>query len=206
MKGTYLWVSLDALHRLLLGLALARGVLGLQSLGLLLLNLTGVLAVVVHHGLCAHVHALAVLFHDKVGLSLAQVRADELGVELESLVAVLNGRWESEKLDVAGSAVGVSSWVLRRALDHLRVGLDSCGPVCLLELGISKLASLLGLLRVDVRLPILLDLRLLCCSEFSENFRCAVFRLGFLVESDGVGKVALPLICGTNASVRPERC
>jgi hypothetical protein len=207
MGRTYLRIALDALHGLGLGLALARRVLRLQRLALLLLDLAGVLAtLVVLHGLRAHVDALAVLLHDEVGLGLAQVGADELGVELERLVAVVDGRGERQQLDVAGGAVRVAARVLGRPLDHLSVRLHRGGPVGLLELGVAQLACLLGFLWVDVGLLLLLDLGLLGCAQLGQDFGCAVLGLGLLVVGDGVGEVAQLLVCGTNARVRPGTC
>jgi hypothetical protein len=203
----YLWVALDALHRLLLRLAIPCGVLCLQGLGLLLLDLTSVLAtLVVLHGLGARVDALVVLLHDKVGLGLAQVRADELDVALDGLVAVLDRRGEGEQLDEASSAVRVSSGVIGRALDHLAVGLNSSRPVCLLELGIAELTGLLCLLWVDVRVTLCLDLGLLCCTKLCENLGCAVLSLSLLIKQNCVGEVVLLLVSGTDTSISPGTC
>lgn len=78
----------------------------MQSLGLLLLNLTRVLAAfIVLHGLGAGVDTLVVLLHDEVGLGLTEVRTDEFRIQLDGLIAVLDSRRESKKLDVAGSSV-----------------------------------------------------------------------------------------------------
>ncbi|KAF2644638.1 hypothetical protein P280DRAFT_176184 [Massarina eburnea CBS 473.64] len=196
-------VTLDTLHSLLLGLTLACRVLCLQSLLFLVADLTSVLPVDIRfHGLGAHIDTLVVLSHRKVRLCLTQVCSDKLGVALDSLVAIRNGRRERKELDEAGSTVGVATCIVGCTLDHLAVGFDSRRPICFLELRVPKRTCLLSLLWVDVCVLVCRDLGLFCRAKLGEHFRCSVLGLCLLVEEDGVGEVALFLVRGTDTGKR----
>jgi len=103
---THLWIFLNAFHRLVFRLVIPSRELRLNSLLLLLLNLTGILAIGIAHGcFVANVHTLVVLSHGKQCLRLAEICADELGIVLDGHVAVLDGRREREQLDEASGAI-----------------------------------------------------------------------------------------------------
>jgi hypothetical protein len=194
-ESKYLWVSLDPIHGLLFSLTIPRRELRLQGLLLLLLNLPRILTALVMLGrFSAHVETLVVLTHGKVSLSLPQVRANEAGVPLDGIVAILHSGWEAKQLDVACGSVGVAAWVLRSAFDHLGVGFYSCGPVCLLELLIAEFAGLFCLCRVNVGVSFHGDLRLLSSTELGEDIWGAMLRQGALVVVDGVWKVSQLLV------------
>ena len=145
-------------------------------------------------GLGAGVDALRVLAHAEVGLCLADVGADEGGVDLDGLVAVVDGAGELEELDEGGGAVAVAAGVLGRALDHLAVRGDGAGEVGVLELLVALLTRLLGLGRVDVSQPGLLGLPLLSGAELVQDIGCAVLSEGLVEILDGIGHVALALV------------
>lgn len=200
---TYLGVVLDSLHGLLLGLAGTGAELSLQALLLLLVNLTSVGTIVVLGRFRAGVKSLVVLLHGDQGLGLAHVGADELGVALGGLVAVLNSLREGHQLDEGGSPVGEAAGVLGRPLDHLSEGLDGTRPVRLLELLLTQFTGLLGLGGVNVGLLLGLVLGLLGVAQLSQDVGCAVLSERLVVVLDGLGKVAQLLVCSTDSSESP---
>ena len=163
----------------------------LDRLLLLLLYLAHILAIlIVLHGLGAHVHAFAVLTHGEVGLSLADVGADEVGVALNGLVAVLDSAGERQQLDEAGGAVRVAARVVRRALDHLAIGFHRGRPVGFFELGVAELARFFGFSRADVGLFLSGYPGLFGGTEFRKNFWGPVLSQGALIVEDSVRKIA----------------
>lgn len=200
---TYLRITRQALPGLLLSLVLASRIHGVESLLLLLLNLTRVGAVVVlvvdFVGFGAGVNGLAVLTHAEVDLSLADVGTDELGVLLDGHVAVLKGAGELEELHESSSTVAVATGILRGTLDHLRVSSNGAGPVHLLELLVTLLTSLLGLDGVDVGLAGGLDLVAFSGAHLVEDIRGTVLAQTLVVEVNRIGEVTLLLIGRTNA-------
>ncbi|KAF2006440.1 hypothetical protein P154DRAFT_259096 [Amniculicola lignicola CBS 123094] len=197
-------VPLDALHGLLLSLALTRAELCLHSLLLLLSDLPRVFAtLVVSHRLLAYVKALVELLHHHQSLCFAEVGTDELGVSFDGLVAILNRRWEAEEFDEACCTVGVSAGVFWGALNHLRVRFDRSRPIRLLELGIAELACLFGLFGIDVGILVGLDLCLFSGAQLGQDFGCAVLGLRLLVVDNRVCEIAELLICSANACECP---
>lgn len=203
MVMTYLGVVLDSLHGLLLSLAGTGTELSLQALLLLLVDLASVGAIIVLGSFRAGIQSLVVLLHGDQGLGLAHVGADELGVTLGGLVAVLNGLREGHQLDEGGSTVGVTAGVLGRPLDHLGESLDGTRPVSLLELLLSQFTGLLGLGGVNVGLLLGLGLGLLGVAQLSQDIGCAVLSERLVVVLDGLGKVAQLLVCSTDSSESP---
>ena len=166
----------------------------------MLLDLPGVLPILVmQSGLRTNIDTLAVFAHSEVCLRLSQICSDEVRIALDSLVAILNRGWKFEEFDEAGSTVRVSSRVFGRPLDHLRVCLNCSGPVCLLEFGITKFASLLCLFWADVGFLLGCDLGLLRCTKLSKDFGRAVFCLRLLVVENGVSEITQLLVGGADA-------
>ena len=150
-------------------------------------------------GFSAGVNGLAVLAHAEVDLSPADVGTDELGVLLDGHVAVLKSAGELEELHESGSTVAVATGILRSTLNHLRVGSNGAGPVHLLELLVTLLASLLGLDGVDVGLAGGLNLVALSGAHLVDNIGGTVLAQTLVVEVDSVGQVTLLLVGRTNA-------
>lgn len=200
---TYLRVVLDSLHSLLLRLAGTSAELSLQTLLLLLINLTGVGSVVLLCGFRAGIQGLAVFLHGNQSLRLADIGADELGVTADSLVAILNSLRESHKLDEGSGTVRESPGVVRSTLGHLGKGINGTRPVRLLELLLAELASLFCLGGVDVRFFLGLVLGLFCVTELGEGVGSAVFGEGFVVVFNSLCVITELLVSTTNSREGP---
>lgn len=124
-----LGIVLNTSHGLLLGLTGASTELRIQTLLMLLLDLTGVLAIVMIGSFSESIQSTVVLLHCDEGSTLAHVRTDELGVELDGLVTILHGTGECHQLDESGGTVGVTAGVGGGALGHLGESVDGGGPV-----------------------------------------------------------------------------
>jgi hypothetical protein len=167
---------------LLLCLSFSSGKLGLQSLGLLLINLSRILTVfIMLHSLHTDIQTLVVLSHGKVRLRLSEIRSNELWIPFDGFVAVIHRRREAQQLDEARCSIGVASRILRGTLDHLGIGFDCSRPVGIFELLVAQLASLLGLFRINVRFLFGLDVSLFRGAELGQNVGRAMLGKGALV-------------------------
>ena len=161
------------------------------------------LALLVHvRGLLHGLDRLGVVAHREQHVALADVRLDELGVDLDRLFRILQRLRECSKLRVCVRAVVVATRVVRVALDRFGVRLDRSCEVASLEQSIALLAGGSSLLGVNVLKTGLLCLFTLGLAELVEDVWRTVFRERFLEELDGGGEVALALVCAANAAVR----
>jgi hypothetical protein len=160
------WVALDTLHRLLLRLAIPRGVHDLHTLSANVFDLAGVLVLSVSSGsLVAGVETLVVVLHGEIDLGFTDVGAHEFGVYLDSEVAVFDGFGKGDEFLQGSSTVGVTAGVLGCALDHLRVCLDGASKVGGFEETVTFLTGFVGLCGVDVSVSLFLNLLLLGVAE-----------------------------------------
>jgi hypothetical protein len=65
----------------------------------------------------------------------------EVGLDLDSLVCVLESFGESEKFGVSGSTIRVTARIFRVPLDRLRVVLDGSSKVSSLRVGVPESAE-----------------------------------------------------------------
>jgi hypothetical protein len=193
-SATYLRVILNALHRLLLSLTSTSTELRLQTLLLLLFDLTSVSSVILLSSLGKGINSTVILLHSNESLTLAHVRTDELGVAGNSLVAVLHGLRERHQLDQSGGTVRVAAGILGRALGHLGKGVDGTGPVGFLEFLLAELAGLFSKGGIDVGVLLGSDLGLLGGAELGQGLGGAVLHEGLVVVFDGLGEVTQLLV------------
>lgn len=198
-------VLLDPLHCLLFSLTLSGRVHGLHAFPCLLFNLPGVLPFGVRLScLVASIQTLVVLLHGIVNLCLPDVCTHELLISFQGFVAVLDRLRERKQFDQRRSTVRVTTGVLGGTLDHLGVSLDSSNPVRGLETSVSFFTGLVCLLRVDVGLPLKVDLGLLGGTKLAENIRGTVLCKSTIVVFNGLCEVTLLLVRGSNTAECPE--
>ena len=153
-------------------------------------TLDGLRAIRVHlQSLFVDAHGLGSLADAGVNLRLPEIRFNEVGLELDALVAILESEVKGQQLGVAGRTIAVEFGVSWVSLDGFGVVADGGGEVSVLEQVVALLFLLLGDLGVDVVFGLLLLDHRLEVGESGSVFRRSVFGQGLLVGRLGVVEV-----------------
>lgn len=121
-------------------------------------------------------------------------------VRLDRLLRILQRLRECHKFRVRRGSVCVRPRVRRQSLDSLRVALHRFGKFTRLEERIAFVPCLVAELWVDVRVLVLIELRLLNFAQLCENIWRPVLRERLFVEFDCICKVAFALVRAADAA------